>query len=87
MPGFFEDTSEDISPIVIAALRKVEEFLVSNGHDNLMRRFQSQYDKLSIDDLAEIQIALGHQDGEDSPCKVCKIMAAKEVQLDQEEGK
>ncbi len=83
MAGFFEGVSDDISPVVKAALQEVQEFLASNGHDNLMRRFQSQYDKLSIDDLAEIQIALGHQDGEDPPCKACKIMASKEVQLDQ----
>ncbi|KKN77068.1 hypothetical protein LCGC14_0364070 [marine sediment metagenome] len=85
MPGFFDDMAKDISPIVSAAMREVHEFLRSDGHENLMRRFQRKYGTLSIDDIAQIQTALGHEDSEETPCRVCKIMAAKEVQLDQEE--
>ncbi len=85
MAGFFEGMSDEISPIVIAALEEVREFTRSGGHENLLRRFQRQYDTLSIEDIAEIQIALGHQDGEENPCRICQIMATKEVQLSQEE--
>ncbi len=84
MPGFFEGIADDLIPIVKAALQETEDFLQSGGHDNLMRRFQRLYDTLSIEDIAEIQMALGHVDDEDSPCRVCRIMATKEVQLDQE---
>lgn len=85
MPGFFDDVAGDLSPIVKAAMREVNEFFQSSGQENLMRRFQRQYSTLSIDDIAQIQIALGHQDGEKKPCRVCQIMATKEVQLSQEE--
>lgn len=85
MPGFFDDMAGELSPIVQAAMREVNEFYQSDGHANLLRRFARKYGTLSIEDIAEIQQALGHQDGEESPCKVCQIMATKEVQLDQEE--
>ncbi len=85
MPGFFEDMAGDLSPIVQAAMKEVHEFLRSGGHENLMRRFQRKYGTLSIDDIAQIQAALGHQDDEDTPCRVCQVMATKEVQLAQEE--
>ncbi|KKK49077.1 hypothetical protein LCGC14_3138710 [marine sediment metagenome] len=85
MPGFFEDMAGDLSPIVRAAMREVNEFFHSDGYESLMRRFQRQYGTLSIDDIAQIQGALGHEDSEETPCRVCKIMATKEVQLDQEE--
>ena len=85
MTGFFDDVAGDLSPIVMAAMKEVNEFFQSNGHENLMRRFQRQYGTLSIDDIAQIQMALGHQDGEEKPCRVCQIMATKEVQLAQEE--
>ena len=85
MPGFFDDIAAELSPIVKAAMKEVNEFFQSSGHENLMRRFQRQYDTLSIEDIAQIQTALGHQDGEEKPCRVCQIMATKEVQLAQEE--
>lgn len=85
MPGFFDDMAGELSPIVKAAMKEVNEFFRSDGHENLMRRFQRLYGTLSIDDIAQIQVALGHQDGEESPCRVCQIMATKEVQLAQEE--
>lgn len=85
MPGFFGDMAEEMAPVVIAAMAEVTEFFHSDGHDNLMRRFQRQYDTLSLEDIAAIQAALGHQDEEEKPCRVCQIMATKEVQLAQEE--
>ena len=85
MPGFFADMAEDIAPIVKAAMTEVQDFFHSDGHGNLMRRFQQRYGTLSIEEIAEIQSALGHQDEEEKPCKVCQIMATKEVQLAQEE--
>ena len=85
MPGFFDDISDDLAPIVKAAMKEVEEFYHSSGHENLLRRLQRQYGKLDVDDIAAIQTALGHQDGEEKPCRVCQIMATKEVQLAQEE--
>lgn len=85
MTGFFDDIADEISPIIKAAMAEVQEFLHSDGRDSLMRRFQAKYGILSIDDIASIQDALGHQDGEADPCRVCKIMATKEVQMAQEE--
>ncbi len=85
MPGFFEGLSDEISPIVLAALEEVREFTRSGGHENLLRRFQRQYGTLSLEDISEISSALGHQDEEEKPCRVCQIMATKEVQLSQEE--
>ena len=85
MPGFFDDMAGEMSPIVKAAMKEVNEFFRSDGRASLMRRFQQQYGKLSIDDISQIHTALGHQDGEEKPCKVCQIMATKEVQLAQEE--
>ncbi len=85
MPGFFGDMAEDMGPIIKAAMSEVQEFFHTDGHETLMRRFAKQYGTLSIEDIAEIQAALGHDDEEDKPCKVCQIMAAKEVQMSQEE--
>ncbi len=85
MSGFFSNMGEELTPIVKAALKEVEDFFGSNGMDSLMRRFRSQYDTLTLEQIAAIHQALGHQDDEENPCKACKIMAAEEVRLSKEE--
>ncbi len=85
MPGFFNDMGGDLAPIVKNAMEELRQFFGSNGHDALLRRLRSQYDTLSLEQLAAIHSVLGHQDGEETPCKACKIMASKEVSLSQEE--
>ncbi len=85
MAGFFNDMGDDLAPIVKAAMKELKDFFGSNGHDALLRRFKSQYDTLSLEDISAIHGALGHQDNEVMPCKICKIMAAEEVRLGMEE--
>ncbi len=85
MPGLLESISDELAPIIDAALAEIGELIQGGqGHDALLRRFRQQYDTLPIESIAALQEVLGHQDDEDQPCQVCQIMAAKEVQLGKE---
>ncbi len=81
MAGFFNDMGEDLAPIVKMAMKELQDFFGANGHDALLRRFKANYDTLSLEDIGAIHAAMGHEDSEERPCKICKIMAAEEVRL------
>ena len=70
--------AEEVGRISKAAFNDVQERTAQKGTDALLRRFRSLYGRLSMDEITAIQEALGHQDGEDPPCKACKVMAQEE---------
>lgn len=49
--------------------------------DTLLRRFERGYATLGLGDLLQVQQLAGHDPNEETPCKVCKIIAKKEVEL------
>jgi hypothetical protein len=63
------------------ALKEVLSFSHQDSKDVLLRRFSAHYDTLSIEEIMTLRQGLGHQDGEEKPCKACRIIAKKEFDL------
>lgn len=73
--------SEEITRIAGMGLSEVRERTTEDKQAVLLRQLRSKYDRLSLDQIAEIQASLGHHGGETHPCKACKIIAQKEYRL------
>ena len=79
--GLVDLITEEITRIAGMSLAEVRERTTEDKQNVLLRQLRSKYDRLSIDQILEIQASLGHQQGEASPCKACKIIAQKEYRL------
>ena len=73
--------SAEITRIAGLGLIEIRERTVEDKQTVLLRQLRTKYDKLSLDQIAEIQASLGHTQGEVNPCKACKIIAQKEYRL------
>lgn len=82
MATFLDDISADISDRFGGVVTQIEELMESNNGDALFRRFQKSYAKLQVEDIMAVQNSMGHTEGEETPCKVCREMARQELRLD-----
>ena len=82
MGTFLDDISADITDRFSGVVENITELMESNSGDALFRRFRASYAKLSVEDIAAAQNALGHIEGESTPCRGCRLMAQKELELD-----
>ncbi len=76
-----KDILEDMVSVVEQSFELLDTQLSYNTDETLMRRLSTHYDTLTVEQVAAIQQATGHKDGEDKPCKVCKLIARKEYDL------
>jgi len=79
---FLDDISSDLADRFGGVVTQIEELMESNGGDALFRRFQKSYARLGVEDIMAVQNSMGHREGEEKPCKVCREMAKQELRLD-----
>lgn len=73
--------SDEITRYAKAGFNEVRLSTLEDNKTVLERRLRSRYDKLSLEQIQIISQALGHSDGETNPCKTCRIIAQKEMEL------
>ena len=81
---FSQDVISEAMSIVRPAMTEVRTAMRQNAGDALFGKFRQQYDTLDVETILRVKQALGHNDSEEDPCKVCQFIAKKEVELQDE---
>ena len=81
MASLSENITQEIIRIGRAGLTEVRMRTIEDNSKALMKRLRSGYDKLTPEQIGAVQQALGHEDTEERPCKVCRLIAQKEFDL------
>ncbi len=81
MASLSESITQEVLRIGRAGLAEVRMRTVEDNSKSLLRRFRAGYDKLSPEQIGAAQQALGHEDTEERPCKICRLIAQKEFDL------
>ncbi len=81
MASLSASITAEIVRIGRASLTEVRQRTVEDQSTSALRRLQASYDKLSVEQIAVISQAIGHEDTEERPCKACKIIARKEFDM------
>jgi len=76
-----EGVTDQMVDVINSAVDYLVDMMSSDQDDIILRRFRQQYSNLTVEQIVQVQEAFGHDDGEEKPCKVCKIMAEKEFAL------
>lgn len=84
MASLLELVNEEITDIIGVALSELKDFTWMGSKDVMLRRLRQNYDRLSIEQIDAIRSVMGHTYTEERPCEVCRIMAAKEMQLNED---
>lgn len=85
MGTFIDDAVTDITGRISGAMEGMYRLVEQDSKVALLRRFRRSYGKLSVGEIMGIRDTLGHAQGEQQPCKVCRIMATEEFRLSQEQ--
>lgn len=81
---FSQEILAEAMSIVKPAMAEVRKAMKQNAGETLFAKFRQQYDTLDVSTILRVKQALGHNDSEEDPCKVCQFIARKEVELQDE---
>lgn len=81
---FSQEILAEAMSIVKPAMAEVRKAMKRNAGETLFAKFRTQYDTLDVSTILRVKQALGHNDSEEDPCKVCQFIARKEVELQDE---
>ena len=73
--------------IVRPALAEVRRTMRRDPGKVLFAKLAEGYDILDVSTILAVKKALGHKDSEEDPCKVCRFIARKEIELQDEVAK
>ena len=78
MHNLLDIFSEDMLLIVQAAMDDLIGDIDLDQDEILLRRIKQHYDKIPTEGMLAMRDALGHKDGETTPCRVCTLVAQRE---------
>lgn len=81
MPSLSESITQEVLRIGRAGLAEVRQRTVEDNSKALLRRFRANYATLTPEQIGAVQQTLGHEDTEERPCKICRLIAQKEFDL------
>ena len=75
---------DDVVRIVGPTMKVMTELTQQDSKKVLMRKFKDAYATLDVTTIMRARSALGHKDTERDPCEVCRFIARKEIELQDE---
>ena len=84
MPRIIDEMATEMAEVLNGAASSILNMFEDDSNRILLRRFRKHYDTLSLEDIVAIRMAIGHEFDENSPCKVCQIVARKEFELQED---
>ena len=51
---------------------------------NLLRKIARNYANIGVEDVQQVLQVSGHTGEEDKPCRICKVMASKTIELSED---
>lgn len=79
--GLIEDLVEDVVSSFGGLKEQIVDDLAGNHDEMLLRRLRNNYDNIPVPALEAIRDNLGHERGEEKPCRACKVIADEEFKL------
>lgn len=84
MSSLLDLVTEEISEIIGTALTELTNVSWQGSKTTMLRRLRSNYENLTLEQIDAIRSVMGHSHTEERPCEVCRIMALKEQQLNED---
>ena len=78
---FMSDMLDSMTATVAETLDQFRVTTAANLHDQVFGKFKEQYATLDVETILKVRKALGHKSTEKKPCKVCRFIANKEIDL------
>ena len=82
--GSITNISEEIARDFQGLLPEVMDDMLGDADTRLLQLIRNNYENIPPAELELIRTALGHTDGEVTPCRVCEIIAREEMRLSEE---
>lgn len=84
MAGIFDNIADELSNIIGEGFNSLLVDLIPDPDESLFRKFRENYDKMDVAGLQTVIGASGHTENEDPPCRVCKMMASKTIEMSED---
>lgn len=79
--NFTDMVMENVVGVVGDALDQFRTLTAENRRKTLLKKLSQNYEALDIATIMRAKVAMGHKDGEEKPCEVCRLIARKEIEL------
>lgn len=82
--NFIDGVAQELMRVIGPGINLVLETATQQSDNILLRKFKQNYDKLTLEEIQAVEQVLGHSDSENAPCYVCRIIARKEWELNED---
>ena len=82
--GLLDDIVEQLVGVLGEGMDGLLNDLIPDPDEGLIRKFARNYANIGVEDVQQVLAVSGHTGEEDKPCKMCKIMASKTIELSED---
>ena len=82
--GLLDDIVEQLVAVLGGGMDGLLNDLIPDPDEGLIRKFGRNYANIGVEDVQQVLQVSGHTGDEEKPCRVCKAMASKTIELSED---
>ena len=82
--GLIDNLVDELAGVLGEGMDGLLNDLLPDPDESLVRQFARNYANIGVQDVQQVLQVSGHTGDEENPCKMCKIMASKTIELSED---